>query len=88
MISYIPNINQGQGLGLELHVTIPYNIYIIYINAIGVKTGVLHSPPPSIALSSVLTKLNKKCYTGITLNAPQIRTKMDVPIAWHPPAPM
>ena len=41
MIAYIPNINQWQGLGFELHAMVPYNIYIIYISANGVKAGVL-----------------------------------------------
>ena len=39
MITYIPNIDQGPGLGLELLVMIQYNIYIIYINAMGSKPG-------------------------------------------------
>ena len=40
-------------------------IYTSYaFNANGVKTVVLHSPPPSIALSSVLYKIWTKCYTG------------------------
>ena len=34
-------------------------------NANGVKTTMLHSPPPSIALSSVLYKICTKYYTGI-----------------------
>ena len=41
MLAYIPNINKQQGLVLELLVMIAYNIYIIYINANGFKTGVL-----------------------------------------------
>ena len=37
-----------------------FTIYVSYIlNASGVKTGVLHSPPPSIALSSVLYKIEQ-----------------------------
>ena len=35
----------------------------------GIKTGVLHSPPPSIALSSVLYNIEQKYYTGTTLSA-------------------
>ena len=41
-------------------------IYNIWINANWVKTGVLHSPPPSIALSILLYKIEQKCYTGTT----------------------
>ena len=37
MTAYIPNINQWQVLGLEVLVMIQYNIYIIYINAMGSK---------------------------------------------------
>ena len=36
-------------------------IYIIYLNANGVKTGVLRSPPPSTTLSSVLYNNEQKC---------------------------
>ena len=39
MIAYIPDIDQWQGLGLDLLVMIRYNIYIIYINAMGEKPG-------------------------------------------------
>ena len=39
MITYIPNIDQWQHLGLELLVMIQYNIYILYINATGSKLG-------------------------------------------------
>ena len=42
-----------------------FTIYVSYIlNVSGVKTGVLHSPPPLIALSSVLYKILTKCYTS------------------------
>ena len=62
MITYIPNINQWQGLGLELLVMIPYNIYIIYINANKIKTGVLQRPPkqPVVLGGIFLNAPNKK----------------------------
>ena len=50
---------------------IRYNIYIIYINAMGLKNKVFHSPPPSTALSSVLYKIEQKFYVGIALSALQ-----------------
>ena len=40
-------------------------LFTIYVS--GVKTRVLHSPPPSIALFSVLYKIWTKCYTGTAL---------------------
>ena len=60
---------------IVVHVILSDNIlrsYCLNDKNITVKTGVLHSPPPSIALSSVLYK---------------IEPKMDVPVAWHIPAP-
>ena len=70
---------------LALHHDYLHHMYPMYFNASRVKTGVLHSPPPSIALSSVLYKIEQNA----TLVLPQCSTelkKMDVPIAWHPPA--
>ena len=59
----------GMALALRLlpwfHTIFSY----IYLMQNGVKTGVLHSPPPSIALSLVLYKIEQKCDTSIALSA-------------------
>ena len=47
---------------LPLALNHDYLQYMYHAN--GVKTRVLHSLPPSIALSSVLYKIGTKCYTG------------------------
>ena len=63
MITSIPNINQWQGLVLELLVMIPYNIYITYINANGVKTRVLHEH--ELHLTQLVTHV-PKCSNNIS----------------------
>ena len=47
--------------------------YHIYINANGVKTSLLHSPPPLIGLSSVLYKIEQNA----TLVSPQCSAKLN-----------
>ena len=47
------------------------HMYPKYFNASGVKTGVLHSPPPSIALSLVLLQNLNKMLHWNRLSVPQ-----------------
>ena len=58
---------------LDPHQDYLQHMYAMYFNASKVKTGVLHSPPPSIALSLVLYKSEQNA----TLVLPQCSVELN-----------